>query len=374
MKYNVTYACGHTGTVDLFGKTKDREQKIAWLEKSCECPECEAIKRKELIAEQEKQSIESCLPILTGSEKQIVWASEIRRKLLDDLESLRDSAKDHAQSDAELQNAISLIDNVYSYLTSQGKAHWWIDNRYNDISYFIVETKKRLDKSVDTCESISAEAEATVIPKDQKHEVIVEINVSETGVEIRAEKDDTLRSVVKEFGYRWDGDKRCWAKTVDQFSGTVSDRAAEIGNKLLNEGFPVVIYDAEIRTKAISADFELECSRWIKLRVSGKYEGYLSISWRGKDQNLYDSARKIHGARWDNPNIVVPISNYQEVEDFADIMNFEISPGAAKAIAVYKASLNTGVTPKPPAQYDLPDKLGAILQSSDDILPSLKDD
>lgn len=31
MKYNITYSCGHTGTVDLIGKGADRERKIKLL-------------------------------------------------------------------------------------------------------------------------------------------------------------------------------------------------------------------------------------------------------------------------------------------------------------------------------------------------------
>ena len=32
MKYDVTYSCGHTGTVELYGKTSERESKIRWYE------------------------------------------------------------------------------------------------------------------------------------------------------------------------------------------------------------------------------------------------------------------------------------------------------------------------------------------------------
>ena len=30
-KYDVTYACGHTETVNLYGKTSERERKIYWM-------------------------------------------------------------------------------------------------------------------------------------------------------------------------------------------------------------------------------------------------------------------------------------------------------------------------------------------------------
>lgn len=40
MKYDVKFACGHTDTVELFGKAADRERKIAFYEKNCLCPDC----------------------------------------------------------------------------------------------------------------------------------------------------------------------------------------------------------------------------------------------------------------------------------------------------------------------------------------------
>lgn len=40
-KYYVKHACGHEVQVELFGKTSDRENKIAWLETTL-CPECYA--------------------------------------------------------------------------------------------------------------------------------------------------------------------------------------------------------------------------------------------------------------------------------------------------------------------------------------------
>lgn len=39
-KYDVKFSCGHTETIVLFGKMKDREKKIAWLEKTGLCKEC----------------------------------------------------------------------------------------------------------------------------------------------------------------------------------------------------------------------------------------------------------------------------------------------------------------------------------------------
>jgi hypothetical protein len=43
-KYNVTYACGHEGTVQLIGKTSERDRKLAWLA-TVDCPACARTKK-----------------------------------------------------------------------------------------------------------------------------------------------------------------------------------------------------------------------------------------------------------------------------------------------------------------------------------------
>ena len=39
-KYNITYSCGHEGTVQLFGKNEERDRKIKYYEEFGLCPEC----------------------------------------------------------------------------------------------------------------------------------------------------------------------------------------------------------------------------------------------------------------------------------------------------------------------------------------------
>lgn len=40
MKYDVTFSCGHAETVEIYGKTEDREKKIAYYGKSGICRKC----------------------------------------------------------------------------------------------------------------------------------------------------------------------------------------------------------------------------------------------------------------------------------------------------------------------------------------------
>lgn len=58
MKYDITYSCGHEGRVELFGKTEDRERKIAWYKSNGICPECyKEMKKMDAEIEAEKTGL-----------------------------------------------------------------------------------------------------------------------------------------------------------------------------------------------------------------------------------------------------------------------------------------------------------------------------
>ena len=85
MKYEVKMSCGHTVTVNLYGKTEERERRIAWLEKYGLCYECE--KEQEENARNRFEA-EHDLPDLEGSEKQVKWARSIREKFITEIEKI----------------------------------------------------------------------------------------------------------------------------------------------------------------------------------------------------------------------------------------------------------------------------------------------
>lgn len=48
MKVNITYSCGHEGTIEVFGKAEEREREIKYFEEYGLCPDCyKAEKQKE---------------------------------------------------------------------------------------------------------------------------------------------------------------------------------------------------------------------------------------------------------------------------------------------------------------------------------------
>lgn len=54
-KYDITYSCGHTGTVQLYGPGKERDRKIEWYETQADCPDCYKAKKR---AEEASKPIE----------------------------------------------------------------------------------------------------------------------------------------------------------------------------------------------------------------------------------------------------------------------------------------------------------------------------
>jgi hypothetical protein len=91
------------------------------------------------------------------------------------------------------------------------------------------------------------------------------------------------------------------------------------------------MFDSELREKAIHGDYESECTRWVQKRTTGEYEGWFAINWNW-DEDFYDVAKKISGARWNKPSVVVPPANFEEVLDFAKMYGFSVSDLAYEAI------------------------------------------
>lgn len=97
MKYTINYTCGHHGEVELFGANKERERKIAWHEGNV-CPDCYKAQM-----EKAADKANNGLAALTGSEKQIKWATDIR--------------------------AAYASNENYSVIANETNASWWINNR-----------------------------------------------------------------------------------------------------------------------------------------------------------------------------------------------------------------------------------------------------
>ena len=147
--YTINYTCGHTERVQLYGAHKDRYAKIEAMERRV-CPECEAKAAQE-------QAASDGLPALTGSDKQISWAADIRARwltddiskdvkrlvnaLADELETVTDNPDTAkrlmsaalvslgADADWTAYDPAKAQDGYRARACEHTAAKWWIDNR-----------------------------------------------------------------------------------------------------------------------------------------------------------------------------------------------------------------------------------------------------
>lgn len=311
--YYGTYACGHQGRVNVIGKMSERQWKIdRHFGRICE--ECRKKEREEESKKAEEISKEFDFPDLQGTDKQIAWANTIRL----DFYNLCNKNK-------------VLVDDIIIHETA---AKFWIDNRYNlnlDFPqiYNQAAKKRKREKEVISADSVK--------PENVKHDGVVEIVNIGNKIVLRYEKDQDFVDTVKSKKYQWDSWEKYWYRNLTETTGKFSDRAAEIGNLLLKNGFAICIHDPEITKKAIDGIFEEECARWI---YSTRNTSLLAIDWGCKNDELYRKAKQI-GAQWDGSFMRINVSHYKKVERFAEENNFKFTTAAKDKINDYKTQLES---------------------------------
>ena len=142
-KYQVTYACGHTDTIQLYGKEADREKRLAYLA-TIDCPDCYHNKQLQAAKAQTAD-----LPELQGSDKQINWATQIRAEVYAALDKY--SKLIEADQTAREQGKIvarKMFADLRAAMTAHTDCRFWIDNRGNfgtgDLKSFVICAQKLL--------------------------------------------------------------------------------------------------------------------------------------------------------------------------------------------------------------------------------------
>lgn len=322
-RYDVTCEdCGTVFEVQLTGPSRDREWKLkswTWV-----CDDC---KEKAKLAASEKAAKEAedvGLPELDGTEKQIRWAEVLRLEIIERIDKFISVHPAAPGKEAELAALVLAV-------KGQKSSHYWIDHRENSAQGILEEYRRRNPQKSESVKALESEAatEITVRPAKVVSETIAEIRAFQDRVEIKfpERRDEFWGLIKKELGYTWSGS--AWVRKISKWAGTPEDRAAEAGNRILASGFPIRIHDERIRQIAIDGTFEPECKQWVLLRTGGQYNGWFAIWW--KEGDFYGAAKRIRGARYDKPHVVVPTEHFEEVLDFAGIHGFRLSEGAQEA-------------------------------------------
>lgn len=359
-KYDVTYACGHDGVVQLFGRGKDRE----WKLKRYESQLCDACAEKQKEKEREEANAEAAatakkagLPELVGSEKQIKYGETCRQDLI----NLIIAGKNNLQSKLErgtvsekmldkAKEYVSRMDSVLEYIKQRKtKASWWIENYkwtrgYGELQALIdrliveqgsapsLEEEKREQEEAE--EQKNKEIACTVRPENPVSEAVAKIRLNKDQGTITihfAEFDDKFRKIVKErLRMTWSSGR--WERKInEEINGTLADRVAEAGHLLLAEGFIVQILNEELLNKAISADYNPEHTNWIVKKAKSNYIGWFAIRW-DKNDDFYNVARRIPESRYASPYVVVPPHRFEELLDFAERYDFRLTQSAYEIV------------------------------------------
>lgn len=382
--YYGTYSCGHEGRTNIIGPTKNR-QYIADRRFSGLCPECYEKEineeRKRTNEEALKKAKELELPDLEGSPKQVAWANTIRNKMLSVIDKRVEDLQngfvdmftiDHLEEIFNVSNDKELIDvfiNVSNYICeNKRKASFFIDNK--ETSYeFLAEIYKEM--KVKEEESLFDIDETLVSSNEIKHDGIVKIIVAENYIAAEYEKNSTFIKIAKELKFKWNGER--WQRDIKETTGTKEDRAAELGNKLLNEGFVISIQDEEIRNRSVKGEYESECTRWI---FNSETKDKVAIKWEGWNDKVYNTAMKLPSAKYNSGKVEVNVSHYEEIVEFAELMGFKFTKDAIKEIDNYKENINkvTKVEPILKEKCEVKDGLEEILSSSSEVIEDLKEE
>lgn len=385
--YYGTFSCGCEGRVNVIGPHKYREFKIERAFSKI-CPECYEKhlkeKREKANREAEKKNKEWELPELTGTEKQVAWANTLRIEFIDKIKNklheLNENRIDRDYKEYLRDNNILLkefkifikdVDWLIDYiLNNKTEAIFYIDNRTFSLN-LLMSLYKENEIAKEREEMKDIIDESTLAPKEIKYPGFVEIKFNEDNISATYEKNYDFRDIVKDLGYKWGNG--CWIKKIKETSGLYKDRVAELGNKLLNAGFSVLILDEEARKKAVNADYEVECTRWIYRR---KGTTKLALNWKERNENLYNAARKLPGSKWDSPSVIVDVSHFKEIEEFAESYGFKFTVTAREYIEKYKEEITGLSTVEVVNSKECIEKDGLkeILNSSRDVLDDLKED
>jgi len=340
-KYDVTCErCQSEFTVQLFGPHRDREWKLTnwtWI-----CDECKEKMKVEASEEAAAEAEASGLPELTGTEKQIRWAEVIR---LDLIKKIDEAVRRWNVSPG------SVIEHAVTGVKGQKSASYWIEHRY-DSAREVLEAFARLNpprKPEEKALEEDAAAEATVRPERIVSETVAEIRPYDDRIAIHfpEKREDFWKLIKHDLEYQWSGN--CWVRKIGLRTGSVADRAAEAGHRILAAGFPIRIFDESIRNRAVSGDYEPESRKWILVKTEGDLAGRFLIFWARESGDYYAAARRLPASRYVKPYVVVPAEHWAEVLDFAGVHGFTVSPGAAalaeKTRAAKDAMLTVSVDP-----------------------------
>jgi hypothetical protein len=303
-------------------------------------------------------------PPLTGSEKQVPWATEIRQFRI---------------GQAHRNQIASREQDVMEFLPSIHSAHWWIETRGLPYASFMQAVMDQFAKCRFLMPSKTDEmadmalAEATMVPPALRGPV-TEVSISSNTVMVLLiEFDEDVNKLLKRFRFHWEAP--AWVRTVAE--DVAENRAIEIAVRLLAHGCPVRIFDEALRQRTVENAYEPESPRRVEVSTSAKYSTKFHLVWTldEKPVQCKKAAQQLRGAKVFDDGAYVSASHFEEIQDFASQNGFTITPEAQSLIESEKGKLagSVKVAARPKAAAVIPLK-PALATANGEIDAELLDD
>ena len=344
--YEITYACGHTGEVEFYGRERDCEWRSQQEAKKL-CPDCVEKEKEEETAQAKAWAKEKGLPDLEGTEKQIAWAEVIRKRLFDELEKIQ---LDSDQEPIELQAAKE----IEAAWKKENQSRFWIDERTKAVRYKIVDLVSLIRKRR------KEDLESKVYENSGAEDVEIRLYTEPKKEEVKIVSDFNAKKnqILKRMGFKFSARGEYWYRYPSPAMPTLSDIAATATNELVKAGFIVRVFDQDVMNLLDTDSFkpfnprELTCTdHMFVLRM---------------DDEIKELALSLPGAREIKGKIRIPAKYRAEVDDFAHVYGFAISEGAQALIDEKPAILKT--------KDSKLTKANALYQKREESLDDLIDD
>jgi hypothetical protein len=187
---------------------------------------------------------DAVMPKLTGTEKQIHWAEEIRRKAIAKAYKLCREARRRQDEYAE-RRLTAYMDGV---LRKKDSARWFIDNRF-DFSEFQSITKQMTLRKFELMSAVESEARAeiSIHPKNPKAFSLQIALLADDSLALCPRSNDLIM-IMNKHHLVLDSDLVGWRKRPPKHE--TIEQAAEIAADIVEMGFVAEVCDPEVRRKA----------------------------------------------------------------------------------------------------------------------------
>lgn len=357
------YTCATCGAQCICFSTsgKQAQSRARWLEKQGElCDDCKAAQREQSKIAAQKNAAND-LPALSGTDKQVAWAETLRENRMgnldlistlfngEELPSDTPSIKAfYARSEfGDLQNQRVDADTWAVFcelLVDQAKASWWIDNQKLTAAGLMHSMRALIVGKIMAVKEAAPEPDADVLlmpeqRNDCPHIAELGISTSNAITAVLPAKNEPFRLLMHAQGFKWD--KSRWVRALTPMTGSAKERIAELAHALMAAGFMVSIHDQEARELAKSGAFEPEHRNWFSAVVKGPMAGWFLASW-GRQDDYYSALRALSGSRFNQGHLYLPASSADEVQEFAEVHGFRLTPGAQALVKEYHAAIAAG--------------------------------